>query len=265
MTQLDNTIEDAILDITFLNGSFTPPTTCYLRLYSVMPTDASAGTEVTGTGYTGQAITWNAASARSITNNGQIQFDTTGYGWSGQTVAGWGIHDAATGAGTIGLMAYATLAGGSISVDDGEPINFADGTGVVVDWTSGANLWRLATANALLDRIFRNQTWTNPTSWDLRLHDGDPGDALANEFTAGGYAPQSISFAKDTDSTWTRVRNTADINFTNLNNPSGDTPIAWWTVTDGTVQLARFNQTDTPLAVGDDGTILANALEIKID
>lgn len=50
-----------------------------------------------------------------------------------------------------------------------------------------------------------------PTSWEVLLHSGDPGDTGANEIAVGSYARQSVTFTRDTGAG--SVSNSADIVF----------------------------------------------------
>lgn len=80
-------------------GSGTPATV-YMALYSAAPTDASAGTELTGNGYARVAITNNttnfpAASGGTKQNGTTITFPAaTGANWARAT--GWQLLDAST-------------------------------------------------------------------------------------------------------------------------------------------------------------------------
>jgi hypothetical protein len=63
----------------------------YAALFSTAPSGSTPGTEVTGTGYARQAISWGAASNGAITAS--VTFNVP----SGQTVAGAGVYSAVTG------------------------------------------------------------------------------------------------------------------------------------------------------------------------
>jgi hypothetical protein len=97
--------EQRLLDHIFKNGA-TPAlpalATVYVALYTAVPSDASAGTEVTGSGYARQAVaaaSWTRT-VSSVSNNVEVAFPTvitTPY-----TVVGWAIMDALT----VGNMLY---------------------------------------------------------------------------------------------------------------------------------------------------------------
>ena len=67
----------------------------FISLYTTDPGEADTGTEVTGTSYARTAVTFNAASGGSATNNGDVTFPAAGSGGWG-TVTHIGVHDAAS-------------------------------------------------------------------------------------------------------------------------------------------------------------------------
>lgn len=85
-TYAQNKLADHVLG----HASYTMPTT-YAALFTVMPTLAGGGTEVTGGGYARQALSTSAASGGVSTSN-------TALTWSvpACTIVGIGIYDAST-------------------------------------------------------------------------------------------------------------------------------------------------------------------------
>lgn len=89
--------EARLLDHIFKGGA-TPAlpalSTVYVALYTAVPSDSAAGTEVSGSSYARQAVAsaaWTRTAA-SISNNVEVAFPTvTG---SAYTVVGWAIMDA---------------------------------------------------------------------------------------------------------------------------------------------------------------------------
>lgn len=85
---------------TFLNkGTWTPPATYYHGLYSVAPTDAGGGTELSGNGYARKSSVtadWDVATATGTSKNAnEIRFAAaSGGNWLGALAHGW--FDAAT-------------------------------------------------------------------------------------------------------------------------------------------------------------------------
>ena len=83
MAEMSNYLENALINATLRNTSYTSPTTTYLALYTSDPTDADTGTEITGGSYVRQAITFGAPSNGTSTNSAAVEFP--------QATADWGI------------------------------------------------------------------------------------------------------------------------------------------------------------------------------
>lgn len=93
MAEMSNYLEGALINATLRNTAYTS-TAVYLALYTSDPTDADAGTEVTGNAYARQAITFGAPSNGVSTNSAAIEFPQATGSWG--TVAYIGIRDALT-------------------------------------------------------------------------------------------------------------------------------------------------------------------------
>lgn len=116
-----NFLENEVLDHLFTAGAYSRPNT-YVALYTVAPTDAGGGTEVTGGSYARVQVTaWDAASGGATANTNAITFPTATASWG--TVVAFGIHDAAS-AGN--LLAWGDLSA-SKAVGSGDTIEFAAG------------------------------------------------------------------------------------------------------------------------------------------
>jgi hypothetical protein len=122
MSQMSNYLENELLDHTLGTGSWTMPTTIYLALFTSNPTDAGSGTEVSGSGYARQAVTFGAAASGSATNSSQETFTASGGNFG--TVTHIGIYDAST-AGN--LLVYGALTS-SRTINDGESLIFEVGS-----------------------------------------------------------------------------------------------------------------------------------------
>lgn len=94
MSEMSNYLENALINATLRNTSYTSPATVYLALYTSDPTDADTGTEVTGNAYVRQSITFGAPSNGVSTNSAAIEFPQATGSWG--TVAYIGIRDAST-------------------------------------------------------------------------------------------------------------------------------------------------------------------------
>jgi hypothetical protein len=120
-------LENKVLDLLLGAVSYTVPTTVYIGLYTVAPTDAGGGTEVSGGGYARVAVTNNTtnfptASNGSKSNGTTINFPTATADWG--TVVAVGIFDAST-AGN--LLFWANLTTSKV-VQNGDTAQFASGS-----------------------------------------------------------------------------------------------------------------------------------------
>lgn len=123
MAALSDHAEKLILDWLMTNGSATRPTAWYVALYTAAPSDAGGGTEVSGSGYSRQSVTFDAATSGTGTtsNSGAVTFTAAGGSWG--TITHLGIHDASTGGNLLwhgSLLASKTIA-------DGDTLEFAIG------------------------------------------------------------------------------------------------------------------------------------------
>ena len=102
-----------------LTDNFVTPTV-HLALFTVAPTDAGGGTEVTGGGYARQTIPFGTASGGAITTTAPVSFTASGAAFG--TVVAIGIFDA----GTAGnMLAWDDIT--SATIGDGDTISFAAG------------------------------------------------------------------------------------------------------------------------------------------
>ena len=91
---MSNYLENALINATLRNTSYTSPSTVYMGLYTSDPTDANTGTEVSGGSYTRVAVTMGAPSDGVSTNSAAIEFPQASGSWG---TVGWiGILDAST-------------------------------------------------------------------------------------------------------------------------------------------------------------------------
>jgi hypothetical protein len=116
-------LENKLIDHSLGTTTFTKPTTIYAALYTVAPSDSSAGTEVTGGSYARQTITFSAASSGSASNNTNVDFNTM----PASTVVAVAVLDAST-AGNV--LFWGTLTTNR-TVTAGDSIRIASGALVV--------------------------------------------------------------------------------------------------------------------------------------
>ena len=94
MAEMSNYLENALINGTLRATTYTAPTTVYVALYTSDPTDADTGTEVSGTNYARQSVTFGSPSNGASTNSAAVEFPQAGSSWG--TVAYIGIRDAST-------------------------------------------------------------------------------------------------------------------------------------------------------------------------
>jgi hypothetical protein len=114
MAEMSNYLENALINATLRNTSYTSPATVYVALYTTDPTDADTGTEVSGGSYARTAVTFGAPSNGVSTNSAAVEFPTCTSSWG--TITHIGIRDAST----SGNLLYHTALTTSkvIDVDD---------------------------------------------------------------------------------------------------------------------------------------------------
>lgn len=98
-----DTYETIVLKWTFTTDSVTRPTAWYIALFTGDPTDAGTGTELSGNGYTREAVTFTVT-GDTATNGASVEFSAATASWG--TVTHAGIFDASTGG---NLVAHSAL------------------------------------------------------------------------------------------------------------------------------------------------------------
>ena len=122
MAEMSNYLENALINATLRNTSYTSPATVYLALYTSDPTDADTGTEVSGNAYVRQSITFGAPSNGVSTNSAAIEFPQATGSWG--TVAYIGIRDAST----AGNLLFHTALDASKTIATGDVFRMAIGS-----------------------------------------------------------------------------------------------------------------------------------------
>lgn len=115
---LTNYTENKVLDHVLGTTAYTMPTT-YVALYTVAPTDSTAGTEVTGGSYARIAGVFSASSGGATSNSGNLDFT----GMPACTVVAIGILDNST---SGNLLVYGTLTVNKV-LDAGDTLRVATG------------------------------------------------------------------------------------------------------------------------------------------
>lgn len=119
MAAMSNYLENALINATLRNTSYTSPTTVYAALFTSDPTDAGTGTEVSGGSYTRKAITFGAPSNGASTNSAAVEFDQATGSWG--TITHFGIYDAST----SGNLLYHGALTTSKTIDSGDVFKFS--------------------------------------------------------------------------------------------------------------------------------------------
>ena len=122
MAEMSNYLENALINVTLRATSYTAPTTVYVALYTSDPTDADTGTEVSGTAYARQAVTFGAPSNGATTNSAAVEFPQAGGAWG--TITHIGIRDAST----AGNLLYHTALDASKTIATGDVFRIASGS-----------------------------------------------------------------------------------------------------------------------------------------
>ena len=123
MAALSDYSEKLLLDWAMTSGSATRPTAWYVALYTVAPSDSGGGTEVSGSGYARQAVTFGAAATPGGTTSNTGAVSYTASGGSFGTVVAIGIFDAVS---SGNLLWHGTMTA-SKTVDDGDTLEFSIG------------------------------------------------------------------------------------------------------------------------------------------
>lgn len=123
MAGFSDYLEDKVLEHVFGGNAYTAPTTLYIALYTVAPSDTGGGTEVSGGGYARQtgAFTVSGTNPTTASNSAAIEFPTATADQG--TVVAVGIFDALT---SGNLLAYANLDASKV-VDTGDVFRFNTG------------------------------------------------------------------------------------------------------------------------------------------
>ena len=121
MAEFSNYLEDALINATLRNTSYTSPATVYVGLYTSDPTDANTGTEVSGGSYARTAVTFGAPSGGASTNNAAVEFPQATASWG--TIGWLGILDAST----SGNLLYHTALDESKTIENGDIFRISSG------------------------------------------------------------------------------------------------------------------------------------------
>ena len=121
MAEMSNFLENALINATLRNTTYTSVATIYVALYTTDPTDADTGTEVTGGSYARTSVTFAAPSNGVSLSSADVTFPTCTAGWG--TVTHIGLRDAST----AGNLLYHTPLDTSKTIDSGDIFKISTG------------------------------------------------------------------------------------------------------------------------------------------
>jgi hypothetical protein len=121
MAEISNFLENALINATLRNTTYTSVATVYVSLWTSDPTDAGSGTEVSGGSYARTAVTFAAPSNGVTTNSADVTFPTCTASWG---IVGWiGINDALT----TGNLLYHSPLDTAKTIDSGDIFKISTG------------------------------------------------------------------------------------------------------------------------------------------
>lgn len=122
MSAMSNYLENAIVNATLRNTSYTSPAAVYVALFTTDPTDAGSGTEVSGGSYARQEATFGAPSNGASTTSADISFPQATGSWG--TVTHFGVYDASS----TGNLLYHGALTASKTIETGDIFKIASGS-----------------------------------------------------------------------------------------------------------------------------------------
>ena len=208
MGSLSDYAENALLNHLF-NTAYTRPATVYLALCTADPTDAATGAAcnevANANNYTRKTISFGTASARRITQDAVVDFNSATGNWG--TVTHWVITDSATwGAGNV--LAHGQFTASFAPVNGNAP-RIASAQVYVEFSASGTGGLPTAIANALLGHMFDNTLFTSTAgNTFLALLNAVCSDAATTmagqtEVSGTGYARKEVNENGGASPAWT--------------------------------------------------------------
>jgi len=116
---LTNYLENKLLDHFLGTTSYTMPSPVYVALFTVAPSDAGGGTEVTGGSYARQTAAFSAAASGATSNSANIDFT----GMPAATTVAIALFDAST---SGNMLVHGTLTTNK-QTDAGDTLRIATG------------------------------------------------------------------------------------------------------------------------------------------
>ena len=115
-------LENAVLNATLKGTTYTSPANVYMALYSTTNSQGTPGTELTGNGYSRQAVPFaTSASGGIIQNTGNATFTASGGDWT--TAVSAAVMDASS----AGNMLYFNNSMSTQTVQNGQSLTYQTG------------------------------------------------------------------------------------------------------------------------------------------
>lgn len=121
MAAMSDFLENALINATLRNTTYTPPADVYVGLFTTDPTDDGSGTEVSGGSYAREIATFAAPTNGASSTNADVQFTQATDNWG--TVTHFGIFDALT----DGNLLYHGVLTSSKDIETGDVFKIATG------------------------------------------------------------------------------------------------------------------------------------------
>jgi hypothetical protein len=121
MSAMSNYLENALVNATLRNTTYTSPATVYVGLFTSDPTDAGSGTEVSGGSYVRKEATFGAPANGASVTTADIAFTQATGSWG--TVTHFGIFDASSSGNLLFHGALTT----SKTIETGDVFNISAG------------------------------------------------------------------------------------------------------------------------------------------
>ena len=118
---ISNDLANKLANATVRNTSYTSPATVYVALYSTAPTAATSGTELSGSGYSRQAVTFGAPTAGTVASNVAVTFGAATANWTAAVAIA--TVDASTSGNIMwfkGIATQVVKSGDSLTLDSGD-------------------------------------------------------------------------------------------------------------------------------------------------
>ena len=121
MSAMSNYLENALVNATLRNTTYTSPATVYVGLFTTDPTDAGSGTEVSGGSYARQSASFAAPSDGASATSADVTFPQATANWG--TVTHFGVFDASS----SGNLLYHGALDTSKAIETGDVFKIASG------------------------------------------------------------------------------------------------------------------------------------------